>query len=271
MSELKVDKISPETATSLTVGTSGDTVTVPSGATLDVSNATVNLPTTLTVASELKTNKISPASGTTFTMGDSGDAFTIPSGVTFANSGTATGFGGALTKISSTTFTNQTNVSITSGIDSTYSVYIFKFIDIDAGTGDANLTFQVNASGQTGYNETITSTAFSAYQKEDNSAQALGYQTGWDQAQGTAFQLIAFRLKDYADACASGELHLFAPSSTTYVKHFYSTSNGMTGTETTEIFIGGYINTTSAIDDIQFKVSSGTFDGTIAMYGISKS
>ena len=83
--------------------TTGDTVTVPSGATLDVSNATVNLPTTLTVASELKTNKISPASGTTMAMGDSGDAFTIPAGVTFANSGTATGFGGALTKISTQT------------------------------------------------------------------------------------------------------------------------------------------------------------------------
>ena len=184
---------------------------------------------------------------------------------------TSSSFAGAMKFISSQTASGAASLSFTTGIDSTYDVYMFKFIDIDAGTGDANLTFQVNASGQTGYNETITSTAFSAYHKEDDSGDALGYQTGWAQSQGTAFQLIAFRLKDYADACACGELHLFAPSSTTYVKHFYSTSNGMTGTETTEIFIGGYINTTSAIDDIQFKMSSGTFDGTIAMYGISKS
>ena len=192
----------------------------------------------------------------------------------FVSDGTGTitshGFAGAMKFISSQTASGAASLSFTSGIDSTYDVYIFKFIDIDAGTGDANLTFQVNAVGQTGYNETITSTAFSIYNKEDGTARALGYQTGWDQGQGTAYQLIAFRLKIDADACASGELHLFAPSSTTYMKHFYSTSNGMTGTETTEIFIGGYINTTSAIDDIQFKMSAGTFNGTIAMYGISK-
>jgi hypothetical protein len=45
--------------------------------------------------SELKSDKLSPrtASGTV-TLGTSGDTFSIPSGVTFANSGTATGFGG---------------------------------------------------------------------------------------------------------------------------------------------------------------------------------
>ena len=120
MSELKVNKISPETATSLTVGTSGDTVTVPSGATMDISNATVNLPTTLSVATELKTNKISPASGTTFTLGDSGDAFTIPSGVTLANSGTASGFGSGPVLIQSQTASSSASISFTSGLDSTY-------------------------------------------------------------------------------------------------------------------------------------------------------
>ena len=76
MGTLFVDKLDPQSGTSLEIGSSGDTVSVPSGA-------------------ELKSNKISPASGTSFTLGDSGDTFTIPSGVTFANSGTATGFGGS--------------------------------------------------------------------------------------------------------------------------------------------------------------------------------
>ena len=39
MSEVKVDKISPKTGTSMTVGDSGDTFTVPSGATLTVAGA----------------------------------------------------------------------------------------------------------------------------------------------------------------------------------------------------------------------------------------
>ena len=93
MSELKVNKVSPRSGTSFTLGDSGDTFTVPSGATLTTTDATVNLPATQTVTTELKTNKISPASGTAFTFGDSGDTFTIPAGATIANSGTATGFG----------------------------------------------------------------------------------------------------------------------------------------------------------------------------------
>ena len=183
---------------------------------------------------------------------------------------TSQGFAGAMKFISSQTASSATSISFTSGLDSTYDVYVFKFMDIDAGTDDANFTFQVNAAGGSGYDETITSTAFSAYNKEDGSGEALGYQTGWDQAQGTAYQLIGFRLQVDADAVASGEMHLYGPSSTTYIKQFYSRVTSMSGAETTEVFIGGYINTTSAIDDIQFKVSLGTFDGTIAMYGMSK-
>ena len=94
MSEVKVNKVSPRSGTALQVGDSGDTITVPSGAILTTTNATVNLPATTTVSTELKTNKISPASGTAFTLGDSGDTFTVPVGATITNSGTATGFGG---------------------------------------------------------------------------------------------------------------------------------------------------------------------------------
>ena len=94
MSKIEVDAIEPQSGTALTVGASGDTITVPSGAILTTTNATVNLPATTTVSTELKTNKISPASGTAFTLGDPGDTFTVPAGATITNSGTATGFGG---------------------------------------------------------------------------------------------------------------------------------------------------------------------------------
>ena len=81
MSTLNVDKVDPSTGTALELGTSGDTITVPTGA-------------GLTVVDEVKTNKISPATGTAFALGDSGDTFTVPSGATIVNSGPATGFGG---------------------------------------------------------------------------------------------------------------------------------------------------------------------------------
>ena len=93
MSTLNVDKVDPNTGTALEIGSSGDTVTVPSGATLTLTSATLNLPTTITSTTEVKTNKISPATGVAFALGDSGDTFTVPSGATIANSGTATGFG----------------------------------------------------------------------------------------------------------------------------------------------------------------------------------
>ena len=269
MSELKVNKISPETATSLTVGTSGDTVTVPSGATLDVSNATVNLPITLTVATELKTNKISPASGTTFTMGDSGDAFTVPAGVTLTNSGTATGFGGALTKISSTTFTNQANVSITTGIDSTYDVYIFKYFDVNPATDNKNFEFQGSIDGGSSYGVTITSTSFRAYHYEDDGSAVLEYKTATDLAQSTDYQILGREMGNASDECLSGELFLFNPSSTTYVKHFYSTNQMIyTGDASMIYYQAGYFNNTNDIDAINFKMSSGNFDGTIQLWGL---
>ena len=271
MSELKVDKISPETATSLTVGTSGDTVTVPSGATLDVSNATVNLPTTLTVASELKTNKISPASGTTFTMGDSGDTFTIPSGVTFANSGTATGFGGALTKISSSTFTNATSVSFTTGIDSTYDVYIFKLINIHNDVDGDNFAFNCSIDGGSNYNVTKTTTFFRAQHYENDGRAALEYLTNRDRAQSTAAQWLAESMGNAASKCLGGELYLFSPSNTTYVKHFYATTVDRSNNDyCNNSYIGGYFNTTTAINAISFFSDGGSpaIDGTIEMWGL---
>jgi hypothetical protein len=57
------------------------------------------------------------------------------------------------------------------------------------------------------------------------------------------------------------------------VKHFIARTNGMTfGTYSHEGYTAGYFNTTSAIDAIQFKFSSGNIDaGTIKLYGIKDS
>jgi hypothetical protein len=88
MSKIEVDKIDPQSGTALEIGTSGDTVTVPSGVGLTLTNSTLLLPTTI------NTDKLDPKSGTALEIGSSGDTITIPSGATITNSGTATGFGG---------------------------------------------------------------------------------------------------------------------------------------------------------------------------------
>ena len=161
-------------------------------------------------------------------------------------------------------------IDITSGITSTYDSYEFHFVNIHPASS-SSLQFQVNAAGASGFNETITSAFLRAYQHEDGSEAAVGYRTHADQAQGTAYQYLSESAATLDDASVSGVLTLYAPSSTTYVKHFIARANSMAGTPTTvDAFASGYINTTSAIDEISFKMNTGNIDaGTIKMFGVS--
>ena len=171
--------------------------------------------------------------------------------------------------IQTQTASNSATISFTSGINSTYGEYIFKFYNINPATDETNFQFQGNANGQSGYNETITSTAFRTKHDEADSFTAVEYQTSTDQAEGTSYQSIGQNIGNGGDESCAGELHLFNPSSSTYVKHFISRSNNYWKDQVSgEIYAGGYFNTTTAIDDIQFKMSSGKFDGTIKMWGV---
>ena len=178
---------------------------------------------------------------------------------------------GIPTLISTHTASDSSSVDITSGIDSTYDEYMFVFTDIGPATSGAHFQFQVNAAGASGFNETITSTFFIAWHNEADSQTSLAYQPTYDQAQGTAYQTLSHLLGAAADESSAGILHLFSPSNTTYVKHFYARVNSYYyayGGYSMDNYAAGYINTTSAIDEITFKMSTGNFDGTIQMYGI---
>ncbi len=76
-----------------------------------------------------------------------------------------------------------------------------------------------------------------------------------------------------SDESGAGIMKLYNPSSTTFVKHFISTTTSITSEgdpRCLNAFIAGYFNTTSAIDAIQFKCTSGNIDaGTIKMYGVT--
>ena len=179
--------------------------------------------------------------------------------------------GGSLNLISTQTASSSSTISFTSGIDSTYDDYVFKFFNIHpSGTN----RFQFNGSSDSGsnYNVTKTTTIFVAHHAEGGSDAALVYQSGDDLAQSTAFQdLMAYGNQDADnDHSLNGTLQLFSPSSTTFVKHFIATTQGNIDTNySVNSFVVGYFNTTSAIDAIQFKMTSGTFDGVIKLYGVS--
>ena len=180
---------------------------------------------------------------------------------------------GSMTLLSTATASSSATIDFTSGISSTYKEYVFKFIDIHPSAG-ANFNFQGNAAGGSGFNEAMTTTFFYAYHKEDGSDPTLMYNTGRDQAQGTGYQSIsADGTGTDADQCLSGTLHLFDPSNTTFVKHYISRISNPNGsgsaTYMCDCYSAGYFNTTSAIDEISFKFTSGNIDsGTIKMYGI---
>mgnify|MGYP005992070073 CR=1 FL=1 len=195
----------------------------------------------------------------------------------------ATAFGsitglGSMTFIKKLTASSSATLSFVDGtdgvvLDNTYKEYLFTFKNIHPATNGAAFTFQANASGGSGYNETITSTQFQAYHKEDGSASGLGYNSGNDQANGTSFQKLNGNIRNDNDASGSGEVYIFNPSSTTFVKHFMAVMvepEDGSPTPLANLYTAGYFNTTSALDEFQFKMDSGNIDaGDICLYGIA--
>ena len=184
--------------------------------------------------------------------------------------------GGAWTLIS--TFTSDgsdATASFTSGIDSTYPIYRFVFINIHPEEDGDDSLFTFNGSVDTGsnYNVTKTTTAFNAIHPENAAETSLGYQAGRDLAQSTAFQNIGVEMGADNDQNLGGYLDLFNPSSTTFVKHFMGSAQYNQASDYSyATHIGGYFNTTSAVDAIQFKFGTGEIQGgKIKLYGLSDS
>ena len=189
---------------------------------------------------------------------------------------------GAMTLIKTLTASSDSTLSFVHGssdvvLDSTYPVYLFKFINVHPSSTDVNgESFKFNFSVDSGsnYNVSKTSTHFYAIHTEADST-AFGYYAGGDLANGTGDQILTAELGGGNDESVSGELYLFNPSSTTFVKNFisrvseYRASDGVANN-----YVSGYGNTTSAINAVQFSmIRSGETiqSGTFKLYGIKDS
>ena len=155
-------------------------------------------------------------------------------------------------------------------LDNTYKEYLFIFKDIHPATDGTEFTFQGSVDTGSNYGVAITSTAFIAEKPEADSGGSLSYQTSRDLAQSTGFQHFGVDIGSDNDHCSSGYLHLFNPSSTTFVKHFVGTLQQAHQNDLSLVLnVAGYFNTTSAIDAIQFKMAANSIDaGDICLYGI---
>lgn len=175
---------------------------------------------------------------------------------------------GDMVLISSATASSSASIEFDLG---SYKEYKFFYTNIHPATDNADFQFNFSTDNGSNYNVTKTTTAFEAFQNEAGSSSSLTYQAGDDIAQGTGFQDIASDVGNGNDECCSGFLHLFNPSSTTFVKHFIATGNMYNGGNfTVNDYVGGYANTTSALTNIKFQFDSGNIDdGKILMFGLN--
>jgi len=178
--------------------------------------------------------------------------------------------GDGITLISSQTASASATISFTSGITSTYKAYKFVFVNIHPATDGADFNFNMSTDSGSNYNVTKTSTWFQAIHNEADNDTVLAYNTTYDLAQSTNFQNLTTDNSSDADHASQGSLIIFNPSSTTYVKHYIGIFNETNLSDYSKnCYIAGYGNTTSAVNAIQFKFSSGNIDdGKIYMYGI---
>ena len=238
--------------------------------------------------STVETRKFEPATGTAVNLGASGDAVTLPAGVTlktntikdsggntiFTSNGSGTlssvnsALQGNMAFISSVTASASSSIEFTANLDSTYDEYVFYLVNIHPASDGYTLRFQGSTDGNSSF-ANMTTTSFYAYHSENGASHNLTYYAAGDVANGTPTQLT-YTIGNANDENLSGELHLFAPSSTTYVKQFYArTSSSGDTNEEWDVFTAGYLNTTSAINAVKFDMSSGNIDaGTIYLYGI---
>jgi len=194
----------------------------------------------------------------------------------------ATAFGsisslGSMTFIKKLTASSSSTLSFVDGssdvvLDNTYKEYLFTFNNIHPSQdGSTFFSFNMSVDSGSNYNVAKTTTDFYAYHNESGSDSGLYYDTNYDLANGTGFQYLADNSGGDNDQGASGYLHLYNPSSTTFVKHFISTTNvAQVSDYSVAFYAAGYGNTTSAVDAIQFKMSAGNIDaGDICLYGIA--
>jgi len=186
------------------------------------------------------------------------------------------GFGGSMTFIKKLTASSSGTLSFVHGsggvvLDGTYKEYLFTYNNMHPATDGVYFSFQGNVAGGSGFDETITSTFFTAQHSEGGSGGELGYGGSRDQAQGTAVQNLTDTIGNDNDQATSGYLRLFDPGSTTFVKHFIGVSNiAHPSNFSMNNYSAGYFNVTAAIDEIQFTMSSGNIDaGDICLYGIA--
>ena len=259
-STIKVDKLDPQSGTALEIGTSGDTVTVPSGVGLTLTDSTLLLPTTITSTTEVKTNKISPATGVAFTLGDSGDTFTVPSGATIVNSGTATGFGGGAWSFVSRAAIGGSDVPsvVFTSLSSGYT-YLFIWNGIDS-VADSTENFYMQVSNDNGSAYRTSGYLSALFQHYSNGGEDSTYSTA-------GFMLSENQAT--SDVAEGNNGFLYLHNNAAALKTAVTGQNVTMGDSSNSVranTYGAMYDTAEATDAVRFLFESGDITATTVGY-----
>ncbi len=203
----------------------------------------------------------------------------ISNAVTIADAGAFSVSLGSMVHIKTLTANSSSTLSFVHGasgvvLDSTYPIYKFEFNNIHTSYNESFFEMNMSTDGGSNYNVAKTTTYFKAHHGENDAAGTLGYDSGQDLAQGTGWKRLFGELGAENDESSSGEMWLFNPSSTTFVKHFMCNANvAQSDSYSYNIYTNGYANTTSAVNAVIFQIGYGgnIQTGEIKLYGIKDS
>ena len=179
--------------------------------------------------------------------------------------------GGSMVLLQEQTMSSSATISFTSGIDSTYKEYVFRYNKVSSSVDGGMITINGSIDAGSNYNVAKTTTFTAAQHNEADDDTDIGYNTSKDVAQDTGEAIISYGTGNAADEIVDGYLHLYNPASTTFVKHFIGNANTKHQSDySIQSLVAGYFNTTSAVNAIQFKMDQGNMDtGTIKLYGVN--
>ena len=202
----------------------------------------------------------------------------ISNAVTIADAGAFSASLGSMVHIKTLTASSSSTLSFVHGsngviLDSTFPIYQFEFINCHPSNDNVNFQFNLSTDGGSNYTTAKTSTYFYTEVSEGGAYPTLGYNASMDLAQSTSYQRLMNNVGSGSNKGVSGFINLFNPSSTVFVKHFLTRqSTNASNDYSYSSYVGGYGNTTDAVDAVSFAMSAGSISsGKIKLYGIKDS
>jgi hypothetical protein len=278
-SQIKVDQIA---------GASGNTVTVPSGQTLDISSATLSLPSTIvtTTGTQTLTNKtigVSQLTGTLpvanggtglTTLGSASQVLRVNSGATALEFGSVSS---DFVKLATTTVSSNTaSVSIDGYFDdATYNYYILSIrgLRIDDNNGNyPNMRFNVGGSADT------TAGAYYTMQQQNYSQSAANGVNVRNTFNNSFFQMNttwSVEYQTHSQITSNYEIKIYNPSSSSLYKWINFTSALCNDNTPTYMIMDngvGMFKRTNVVTGITWlnEDGSNTSAGTFTLYGVKK-